>query len=92
MFLFYHNETHLQYKSPKHKIKEQFTALIQYKRKYNNFQPEECKGKNNKQRYKHMNEKSLIYSALFIRYKCFSHVLKKKKNKSNIKIKTLLHI
>ena len=53
MFLFYHNETHLQYKPPKHKTKEQFTALIQYQRKYNNFQPEECKGKNNKQRYKH---------------------------------------
>ena len=31
---FYYNETHLQYKPPKHKIKENFTALIQYKIRY----------------------------------------------------------
>ena len=48
---FYHNETHLQYKPPKLKIKEKFTALIQYKTRYKDsyFQPEECRGKNNKQ-------------------------------------------
>ena len=51
VFFFYHNETHLQYKSPKHKIKERFTALIQCKTRYKDpcLQPEECKGNKNKQ-------------------------------------------
>ena len=43
-----HNESHLQYKPPKHKIEEKFTPLIQYKTRYKDpyLQPEECKGKN----------------------------------------------
>ena len=47
-FVFYHNESHLQYKPPKHEIEETFTALIQYKTRYKDpyLQPEECKGKN----------------------------------------------
>ena len=50
-FFFYHNEPHLQYKPPKHKIKETCTALIQHGTRYKDryFQSEECKGKNNKQ-------------------------------------------
>ena len=43
-FFFYHNESHLQYKPPKHKIEEKFTPLIQYKTRYKDpyLQPEEC--------------------------------------------------
>ena len=57
---FYHNEPHLQHQPPKHKIKEKFTALIQNKTRYKDpyLQPEECRGKNNKQRNKLLNEKS----------------------------------
>ena len=48
---FLYNETHLQYKPPKHKMKEEFTDLTQYKTRYQNpyLRPEECKGNNNKQ-------------------------------------------
>ena len=50
-FFFYYNETHVQYKPPKHKIKEKITALIQYKTRYRDpyLQPVEYKGKSNKQ-------------------------------------------
>ena len=67
---FFDNEPHLQYKPPKHKIKEKFPALIQYKTRYKDpyVQPEELKCKNNKQINKLLNEKSLLYSALFIRH------------------------
>ena len=56
-FLLYHNEPHLQYKPPKHKRKEKFTALIQCKTRYKDpyLQPGECKDKNNN---KLLNEKS----------------------------------
>ena len=50
-FFLYHNEPRLQYKPPKHKIKEKFTALTQYRARHKDpyLQPEECKGKNSKQ-------------------------------------------
>ena len=55
---FYHNKPHLQYKPLKHKITEKFTALIQYKTRYKDpyLQPEECRGKNNKQTKKQIFE------------------------------------
>ena len=48
-FFLFHNEQHLQCKPPKHKIKEKVTVLILDKNKDPYLQPEECKGKNNKQ-------------------------------------------
>ena len=60
--IYYHNEPHLQYKPPKHKIKEKFTALVQYKTRYKEayLQPEECKNKSNKQTKKQTFELKII--------------------------------
>ena len=61
-FFFYHNELHLKYKPAKHKNKRKITALIQYKTRYKDpyLQPEECKGKNNKET-NFLDEKSLTF-------------------------------